>query len=206
MSESDSGSKADSSSSISSDSNYRRNQSNRHQTPPRLDHDQSALPNQTGSQDQQPVQQLTTHPMSGNDVIELKISRGKSKKLRKLVKFGLSNARVSAPRNRFSPKFQSGKCKVGVTELDDAFYEKLKIVKLSMKLKENIDSRGTDWREVQFKVLDIVRPILFIWGTSKVSGKKAAKAAIRLWAHAHFSITALRRKNILKQTHPTHMS
>ncbi|KZS15145.1 Uncharacterized protein APZ42_019368 [Daphnia magna] len=76
-----------------------------------------------------------------------------------------------------------------------------------MKPKEKIDSQETDWRAVQFKVLDIVRPLLFIWGTSKVGEvKKAAKAAIRLWAHAHFSITTLRLKNILKQTHPNHLS
>ncbi|KAI9552670.1 reverse transcriptase [Daphnia sinensis] len=61
-----------------------------------------------------------------------------------------------------------------------------------MKPKEKINSRETDWRAVQFKVLDIVRPI-FQGGNSP-------------GGHAHFSITALRRKNILKQTHPTHIS
>ena len=36
--------------------------------------------------------------------------------------------------------------------------------------------------------------------------RSAAKVAIRQWAHAHFSITDRRRKNLLKQTNPSFLS
>jgi hypothetical protein len=59
-------------------------------------------------------------------------------------------------------------------------------------------------RAMQFKILDIVRPMLFIWETAQEETvRDAAKVAIKQWAHAFFSCTDYRRNNLLKQTNPS---
>jgi uncharacterized membrane protein YgcG len=160
------------------------------------------------AQPAQPVEPVRAQPGPAHgDIIKFKISSEKSKRLRNLVKFGLSNAKAKVLRNRFSPKFKKDKFGLCIPEMDDSVYSELMVVKRSSLAKEKIDRHEADWRSIQFKVLDVVRPILFIWqSTGDRAIKKAAKAAIRLWAHAHFSLTALRRKNILKQTHPKYLS
>ena len=169
-------------------------------TPPRPNQPRPIQPEQP----QQPDQPGTNN---GGDIIKFKVSNGKSRKLRDLVAFGLPSSKARALRNRFTPKFKGGRFSLGVPELDDSVYSELKIVKRSTATKEKVDKREADWRNVQFKVLDVVRPLLFIWqSTNDQETKKAAKAAIRLWGHAHFSLTSFRRKNVLKQTHPKFLS
>jgi hypothetical protein len=67
---------------------------------------------------------------------------------------------------------------------------------------EGKNRQGCSRLALNHTVLDLVRPMLFIWQESNDPRSRAAvKTAIRLLAHAHFFLTALRRKNVLKQTH-----
>lgn len=146
-------------------------------------------------------------PSHNGDIIKFKISCEKSEKLRNLASFGLSDFKARAFRNRFHPKFDGGSFSLCIPEMDEAIYLELQIVKRSSVSKEKIDRHESELRVVQNKVLDVIRPLLFIWNSSKDREiKQAVKTAIYLWAHAHFSLTALRRKNVLKQTHPKFLS
>ncbi len=153
-------------------------------------------------------EQVETQTLSNSrDVTKFQISCEKSEKLRNLVSFGLSDSKARAIRNRFNPKFDGGSFSLCIPEMDEAIYLELQIVKRSSASKEKIDRNEAELRGVQNKVLDVIRPLLFIWNSSKDRQiRKAVKTAIYLWAHAHFSMTALRRKNVLKQTHPTFIS
>ncbi|KAI9555929.1 hypothetical protein GHT06_018466 [Daphnia sinensis] len=87
--------------------------------------------------------------------------------------------------------------------LDDSVYRRLKELKNSAATKEKIDNKENEMRAVQFKILDLVRPILFICETSEESVRNAAKVAIKQWAHAFFTSTDYRRNSLLKQTNPS---
>jgi hypothetical protein len=61
----------------------------------------------------------------------------------------------------------------------------------------------------QFKLLDVSRPLLYLWGavTSDDNLKNtpmaaAAVSALQLWGHAFHSVTIRRKENILKLTDP----
>jgi hypothetical protein len=88
-------------------------------------------------------------PNKNNFHIErFKISREKSKKLRNLVKFGLTGVKAKTLYNRFCPKFKKGKFDLCIPEMDDSIYSELEVMKESAASKEKIDKGEADWRSI----------------------------------------------------------
>ena len=58
----------------------------------------------------------------------------------------------------------------------------------------------------QFKILDIVKHLLYLWGSASAASDplliSAAESALQLWGHTFHSITTQRRENMLHQTDP----
>ena len=58
----------------------------------------------------------------------------------------------------------------------------------------------------QFKILDIAKPLLYLWGSASAASDplliSAAESALQLWGHAYHSIATQRRENVLHQTDP----
>ena len=91
--------------------------------------------------------------------------------------------------------------------LDEAFYIRLKSVKNSAAAKSNIDQLEKVYRNQTYKLIDAVKPLMFL--ASRVGKKKksrkdtlAIRAALKLWAVLYNDITTARRRNILSQIYP----
>jgi hypothetical protein len=137
------------------------------------------------------------------DVTEFRVSSTSSKKIRKWISKSFAKSKAKKLRERFQPKFSSS-FELLNPEMDDSVYRRLKELKISVATKEKIDNKEMEMRAMQFKILDIVRPMLFIWETAQEETvRDAAKVAIKQWAHAFFACTDFRRNNLLKQTNPS---
>jgi len=91
--------------------------------------------------------------------------------------------------------------------LDDAVYERLRVARRSSASRKRIDPIEKDLRAHQFKILDLGRTLFFIWQRSlDRQSRKAAKTAVKQWAHINFGISDMRRRNLLKQTYPSFLS
>lgn len=92
-------------------------------------------------------------------------------------------------------------------ELDDEYYLRLQEKKNSHASKSNIDSKEKSLLALQYKVLDIAKPLIYAM-ESKDSKKqrRAVKAALDLWGVAFYDITKARRKNILAQLNPNFLT
>jgi hypothetical protein len=131
------------------------------------------------------------------------VSSTSSKKIRKWISKSFAKSKAKKLRERFQPKFSSS-FELLNPEMDDSVYRRLKELKNSVATKEKIDNKEMEMRAMQFKILDIVRPMLFIWETAQEETvRDAAKVAIKQWAHAFFACTDFRRNNLLKQTNPS---
>lgn len=120
------------------------------------------------------------------DLNEFRVSSTSSKKIRKWISKSFSKSKAKKLRELFQPKFSSS------LEL------------LNPEMDEKIDNKENEMRAMQFKILDIVRPMLFVWETSQEEAvRNAAKVAIKQWAHAFFACTDFRRNNLLEQTNPS---
>ncbi|KZS04662.1 uncharacterized protein LOC116927497 [Daphnia magna] len=137
------------------------------------------------------------------DVTEFRVSSTSSKKIRKWISKSFAKSKAKKLRERFQPKFSSS-FELLNPEMDDSVYRRLKELKNLVATKEKIDNKESEMRAMQFKILDIVRPMLFIWETAQEeTARDAAKVAIKQWAHAFFACTDFRRNNLLKQTNPS---
>jgi ribosomal protein S17E len=98
------------------------------------------------------------------DVTEFRVSSTSSKKIRKWISKSFAKSKAKKLRERFQPKFSSS-FELLNPEMDDSVYRRLKELKNSVATKEKIDNKEMEMRAMQFKILDIVRPMLFIWET-----------------------------------------
>jgi hypothetical protein len=91
--------------------------------------------------------------------------------------------------------------------LDEAFYIRLKSVKNSAAAKNNIDPLEKVYRNQTYKLIDAVKPLMFL--ASRIGRKKksrkdtlAVRAALKLWAVLYNDVTTASRCNILSQIYP----
>ena len=68
-------------------------------------------------------------------------------------------------RERYQPVFRKKSLKLVVPEMDGSVHRRLQERKKSVSSKTNIDHQESVLRSLHFKLLDIVRPILFLWST-----------------------------------------
>ncbi|KZS08384.1 Uncharacterized protein APZ42_027687 [Daphnia magna] len=85
-----------------------------------------------------------------------------------------------------------------------------KIKKSSNATKANIDPTEKVLKKLSFKVQDLIKPLLFLAGRSRLrrrrkSDSKAIKDALRLWATLFHDILKSRRHNNLSQVYPKYM-
>ncbi|EFX68765.1 hypothetical protein DAPPUDRAFT_259675 [Daphnia pulex] len=88
--------------------------------------------------------------------------------------------------------------------LDESIYLRLKASKGSNATKANIDPTEKALKKQSFKVLDLVKPLLFLSNRSKLKRKSKSnsvtiKVALRLWSTLFRHIMKSRRHNILSQ-------
>ena len=93
--------------------------------------------------------------------------------------------------------------------LDETMYLRLKASKGSNASKANIDSTEKALKKLPFKVLDLMKPLLFLADRKKLKRKSksdsvAIKVALRLWATLFRDIMKLRRRNILSSLPRVH--
>ncbi|EFX64711.1 hypothetical protein DAPPUDRAFT_117938 [Daphnia pulex] len=100
------------------------------------------------------------------DVTEFRVFSKSSKKIRKWISKSFAKSKAKKLRERFQPKFSSS-FELLNPEMDDSVYRRLKELKNSVATKEKIDNKEMEMRAMQFKILDIVRPMLFIWETAQ---------------------------------------
>jgi hypothetical protein len=69
---------------------------------------------------------------------------------------------------------------------------------------DNIDPTEKDWREFQYKLFDLGKPLMFLFNKAKANSKakKAIRCATRLWSIAVNESMQIRRQNILDQLYP----
>ncbi|XP_046440099.1 uncharacterized protein LOC124210488 [Daphnia pulex] len=140
-------------------------------------------------------------------VKKFRLSSEKSASLADWVVSGLDDTRAKSAREAFRPKLKKNADLLINPNLDDAFYIRLKAVKSSSAAKVNIDPIEKIYRNQTFKILDLVKPIMFLASRLKKKKKsradaKAVKTALKLWAVVYHDITNARRRNILAQIYP----
>ncbi|KAI9550901.1 hypothetical protein GHT06_004520 [Daphnia sinensis] len=143
----------------------------------------------------------------GGGVKKFQFSSAKSTSLAGWAVSGLDDARAKSAREAFRPKLKKNADLLINPNLDEAFYIRLKTVKSSSATKANIDPIEKIYRNQTFKILDLVKPIMFLASRTRKKKKsradaKAVKTALKLWAVLYHDITNARRRNILAQIYP----
>jgi len=141
------------------------------------------------------------------EVIEFNVSKNRGVHLKRLLCNGLERDKTKEMGGRFLPVFHRSFVseKLVVPTLDDAVYQRLMVVKKSKAGKSSIDLHEKDLFKVQQKVLDAIKPILFL-SNEKLENDvhhEAVKTALSLMGEAFFSLTDARRHTILRQTSPS---
>ena len=115
------------------------------------------------------------------DEYSFELSRRKSKKLRKLMFEGVSSAEAKVLRNRFTPIFRKKSVKLQIPELDEAMYRRLKSLKNSTASKALIDPQEKSLSALQYKIIDIARPLLFLWENKQAdsASREAVRTAVK---------------------------
>ena len=89
-------------------------------------------------------------------------SSAKSTSLAGWVVSGLGDTRAKSAREAFRPKLKKNADLLINPNLDEAFYTRLIAVKSSSAAKANIDPIEKIYRNQTFKILDLVKPLLFL--------------------------------------------
>jgi len=136
------------------------------------------------------------------------LSKSKSKKLKSLMARGIERVEVKDVKGSYPVDLEDSSFEFMCPEMDEAMYRRLKVRKNSSAKKSSIDSLDRDLFGIQSRVLDLARPLLFLWGREfeDAECQKAIESAVKLWSAAFAHITDRRRKNILKQTNPSFLS
>ncbi|EFX68900.1 hypothetical protein DAPPUDRAFT_329646 [Daphnia pulex] len=127
-------------------------------------------------------------------VKKLRLSSEKSASLAGWVVSGLGETRAKSAREAFKPKLKKNADLLINPNLDYVFYIPLKAVKSSSAAKTNIDPIEKIYRNQTFKILDLVKPIMFLASRLKKKKKsradaKAVKTVLKLRAVVYHHIT-----------------
>ncbi len=135
------------------------------------------------------------------------VSLSVSREMRAAMSGKTSAAEAKALREKFILPFKHSGMALKCPELDDEYYLRLQEKKGSHASKSNIDSKEKSLLALQYKVLDIAKPLIYAM-ESKDSKKqrRAVKAALDLWGVAFYDITKARRKNVLAQLNPNFLT
>ena len=144
---------------------------------------------------------------SDGEVKKFELSKAKSTCVAGWVVSGLGESKAKAAREAYRPKLKRCPDLLVNLSLDEAFYIRLRSIKSSSASKANIDPVEKIYRNQTYKILDLVKPLMFL--ASRVQKKKKTKAdskairtALKLWAVLYYDVTSARRKNILSQIYP----
>lgn len=144
---------------------------------------------------------------SDGEVRKFELSKAKSTCLAGWVVSGLGESKAKAAREAYRPKLKKCPDLLVNPSLDEAFYIRLRSIKSSSASKANIDPVEKIYRNQTYKILDLVKPLMFL--ASRVQKKKKTKAdsrairtAVKLWAVLYHDVTSARRRNILSQIYP----
>jgi Reverse transcriptase (RNA-dependent DNA polymerase) len=114
---------------------------------------------------------------------------------------GLSPTEAKALREVFNPTYE-GSFTLQCPILDESMGRTLKRLKGSSG--SVIDFVEKTWLSTHYKILDIARPLIQLWGSLPPTDPhlQHVESALRLWGVAFRDVTMNRRKNILRQTAP----
>ena len=135
------------------------------------------------------------------------VSRSRSKKFRKAMSSCLPPSDARMIRKYYEPKFLKRSVSLHCPKIDHSMVRRMKEKKGPELTK--VEQKEKALTSMQFKLLDIARPLLFV-SESLAADKTDANLdvqdpcsdSIRLLGHAFASITAKRREYILKFTDP----
>ena len=105
-------------------------------------------------------------------------------------------------REDFSPSFEKSSFDLKVPKLDISMQRRLNDLKTPEASKA--EAREKILVAQQYKILDVSRPLLFMWGNIASDPNltnsplwSAAVSALQLWGNAFHSVTGQRRENVL---------
>ncbi|EFX76178.1 LOW QUALITY PROTEIN: hypothetical protein DAPPUDRAFT_249370 [Daphnia pulex] len=138
----------------------------------------------------------SSSPLVANLVL-FNLSKAKSTGLFQWIVTGINEDKIKKCREIYKPTLKSG----GVSAiasiltnptLDESIYLRLKASKGSNATKANIDPTKKAFKKQSFKVLDLVKPLLFLSNRSKLKRKSESDVAIKLLSDSglHSSVTS----------------
>ena len=135
------------------------------------------------------------------------VDREKGRSLRAMMNSKLAPSEARRLRERYVPEFASGSFGLVCPVLDSSMARRLKEMKNAEATKA--EAREKSLLADQYKILDIGRPLLFLWNDLTKDQTMldsplavAAASAMQLWGNSFFAITSQRRENVLKTTDP----
>ncbi|EFX74987.1 hypothetical protein DAPPUDRAFT_108340 [Daphnia pulex] len=153
------------------------------------------------------VAPIAPAPFSGKFTLDREMGRD----LRSWMTAKLKPAEGKQLREKYVPSFRSDSFELVCPQLDSSMARRLKDLKSVEATKA--ESIEKSLLAEQYKILDIARPLLFVWENLskdpalKVSPlSEATGTALQLWGNSFFNLTARRRENILKTTDPKFVS
>ncbi|XP_045023289.1 uncharacterized protein LOC116935744 isoform X2 [Daphnia magna] len=133
-----------------------------------------------------------------------RLDKARSKELRSWMTSAQKPTEAKQLRENFHPSFEKRSFEFKVPVLDPSMARRLKEVRGGEASKAEAKEKALV--ASQFKILDIAKPMLYLWGSASASNDpvliSAAESALQLWGHAFHSITMQRRENVLHQTDP----
>ncbi|XP_045030378.1 uncharacterized protein LOC123472583 [Daphnia magna] len=138
---------------------------------------------------------------------KFEISKAKSTSLSKWIVTGINDDKIKKCREMYKPTLKRKANILINPSLDESVFLRLRTFKGSHATKANIDPTEKTLRKLSFKILDLVKPLLFLAGRRKLRRKSksdsiAIKIALRLWATLLRDVIKTRRHNILSQVYP----
>nr|WBD92701.1 putative LTR retrotransposon isoform B [Daphnia magna] len=138
---------------------------------------------------------------------KFEISKAKSTSLSKWIVTGINDDKIKKCREMYKPTLKRKANILINPSLDESVFLRLRTFKGSHATKANIDPTEKTLRKLSFKILDLVKPLLFLAGRRKLKRKSksdsiAIKIALRLWATLLRDVIKTRRHNILSQVYP----
>ena len=111
---------------------------------------------------------------SDGEINKFELSKAKSTCVAGWVVSGLGESKAKAAREAYRPKLRKCLDLLVNPSLDEAFYIRLRSIKSSSASKANIDPVEKIYRNQTYKILDLVKPLMFL--ASRVQKKKKTKA------------------------------
>jgi hypothetical protein len=145
------------------------------------------------------------------DVKKFTLSTAKSTQVAKWVVSSSFSQEVKAAREACKPKLKKRPDFLENPVLDETVYLRLKSVKRSNASKANIDQAEKSSRRLSFKILDLAKPLMFLFKRASVRRKsradtKAIRSALKLWGLLYGDVLYSHRLNILNQIYPKYVN